>query len=152
MKQQQRQFFPSQTSESFPVYPQQTENEVGACVDYAISVRHPDSNSDRAEIHLGVSVTRSITRPDLPYTIKEAERLLVKKLNRVNTSNYVYSELFSRQILHIWSPDQRTTGIVKRAYSKLRSREGGSKTLLANTIILITTAKEIPEIFTNTNG
>ncbi|KAG5445249.1 aac4 protein [Clonorchis sinensis] len=129
----------------------QTEMEIayypagGAKTDYTINLVCASSKEKR--IVLGVSVTRAMTHSVFNYTQEEAERLLRKKLKGVIYSTCNSGGCWRRQILHVWSPKQENTNLVAAAYHALLQK--AKSHLLVNTIILVTTAQNTPEIFTN---
>ncbi|OON21798.1 hypothetical protein X801_02301, partial [Opisthorchis viverrini] len=129
----------------------QTEMEIayypvgGAKTDYTINLAC--ASRKEKQIVLGVSVTRAMTHSVFNYTQEEAERLLRKKLKGVIYSTRNSGGCWRRQILHIWSPKQENTNLVAAAYKALLQK--AKSHLLVNTIILVTTAKNTPEIFTN---
>lgn len=52
-------------------------------------------------------------------------------------------EKWSKQILHIWAPSKHVANVVTQAYDLV------SDSVRANTVVLVTTTHNAPEIFTN---
>lgn len=84
-------------------------------------------------LHLGVSVTRAMSFGTKVFDLKEAKRLLKKKLNGVRASSrgVVKEHRWSRQILHILCQD-RNADVVSDAYKTIKDK------VKADTIVLVT--------------
>ncbi len=50
---------------------------------------------------------------------------------------------WGKQILHVWAPDKDVANVVARAYASV------APSVRANTVVMVTTAHDAPEIFTN---
>lgn len=82
---------------------------------------------------IGVSVTRAMAPPHVPYTVEAAEQLLRKKCSGVLRSTATcYSDEFGKQILHIWAPSKSSAATVEAAYARLEP------SLTADTVVLVT--------------
>ena len=92
---------------------------------------------------LGVSVTRAMKYCG-DFTVEDATRLLVKKLNGVVSSTKNTLEGWEKQILHVWTTSFATAMIVTEAYFHLKNEE-----LRSNTVVLVTVASNTKEIFKN---
>ncbi|KAJ6228866.1 hypothetical protein M0813_08365 [Anaeramoeba flamelloides] len=119
-----------------------TETEIVYCpegkiTDYAIKV----SNFENT-VTLGVSVTRAMKYRGI-FQKEDAIRLLEKKLFGVicSSENSSYPK-FAKQILHIWSTDQRTSRILNNVYHNYISNE-----YKHNTIVIVSTAINSDWIF-----
>ncbi|ELT98438.1 hypothetical protein CAPTEDRAFT_177615 [Capitella teleta] len=91
---------------------------------------------------LGISVTRAMKYHGL-YTSFDAERLLMKKLKGVNQSNKTSLEHWAKQVLHIWATSKHVASVLIRTYNRI------PKKLKANTVLLITVARNTQEVFSN---
>ncbi|KAJ6251099.1 hypothetical protein M0813_15921 [Anaeramoeba flamelloides] len=119
-----------------------TETEIVYCpegkiTDYAILV----SNCENT-VTLGVSVTRAMKYRGI-FQKEDAIRLLEKKLFGVicSSENSSYPK-FAKQILHIWSTDERTSRILNNVYHNYISNE-----YKHNTIVIVSTAINSDWIF-----
>ncbi|KAJ6245545.1 hypothetical protein M0813_19964 [Anaeramoeba flamelloides] len=119
-----------------------TENEIlyfpeGKITDYAIKVTNHEHS-----VTLGVSVTRAMKYKAI-FQRSDAIRLLEKKLFGVicSSENASYPK-FAKQILHIWSTDERTARILQDVYNNKISIQ-----YKHNTILIITIAKNAKWIF-----
>lgn len=90
---------------------------------------------------LGISVTRAMKFHG-EFTSADANHLLWKKLNGVNSSSQNSLEKWTKQILHVWASSARVAAIVGHAYRRLPAQ------LKSNTVVLITVATNT-EIFKN---
>ncbi|KAJ6253145.1 hypothetical protein M0813_13481 [Anaeramoeba flamelloides] len=124
-----------------------TENEImyhpiGKITDYAIQV-----SSHENTVTLGVSVTRAMKYRGV-FEKKDAVRLLEKKLFGVicSSENSSYPK-FAKQILHIWSTDERTSNILKDVYNNDISNQ-----YKHNTIIIVTVGKNVDWLFWEKKG
>jgi len=82
---------------------------------------------------LGVSVTRAM-KFNGPFTEKDAEQLLQKKLYGVNVSSQCVlpEHGWKKQILHVWAAEAYVADVVQRTYEKL------SEELKSNTLVVVT--------------
>jgi hypothetical protein len=81
-------------------------------VDYILEV--PSSNEDH-QYRVGVSVTRAMCSPKIPYTREEGIKLLKKKIYGlvVSRDSVCLDQCFYQSILHIWAPNIETAVILK---------------------------------------
>lgn len=96
--------------------------------------------------HLGVSVTRAMAFGNKVFDLKEAKRLLKKKLGgvRASTRGVIKAHRWKRQILHILTPSEDMKSTLLEAYGLLRQK------VKSDTIILITvTHGQIDFIYSN---
>lgn len=116
----------------------QTECEIrywpsdGAITDFAIEI---DSTS------VGVSVTRALGPPNLPYSAEHAETLLRKKLNGVLRSTENACGQWSKQILHVWAPSTAAADAIDKAYGRL------DDILTADTVVLVSICEGLAALF-----
>ena len=52
-------------------------------------------------------------------------------------------EKWSKQILHVWAPSKHVANVLTAAYDLVPAE------VRSNTVVLVTTARDAPEIFTN---
>lgn len=92
-------------------------------------------------VPLGVSVTRALTDPRLPFDAAAARALLVKKLGGVIRSTETCLGAWAKQLLHIWSPSAAATEALETAYATLPHE------LVCDTVVLVTTCEGLPQLF-----
>ena len=93
---------------------------------------------------IGVSVTRAWNGPNKPFTRSNARRLLCKKINGLNNAlkSVSFSHRWSKQILHIWTPNERVSHILqKELFSSPQIFESPQIPLL---ILITSTQFQIP--------
>ncbi|KAK2143039.1 hypothetical protein LSH36_885g00061 [Paralvinella palmiformis] len=108
--------------------------EGGSITDYVVSVF--DST-------IGVSVTRAFKYGG-DYSEEDAVKLLNKKLNGILQSTQNTMDQWSKQILHVWTPSEYITDLIRKTFDSVISR-----TVKSNTVLLITTATNSRDIFFN---
>ena len=81
---------------------------------------------------VGVSVTRAMCAPGVPFGAAQAEHLLRKKLSGVVASTQTCCGLFNKQILHVWARGAAAADALDDAYARLEPA------LLADTVVLVT--------------
>jgi len=91
---------------------------------------------------LGVSVTRALGPPNAPFDAAAAQRLLLKKLGGVVRSTETCLGAWRKQILHVWAPTATASAAIEQAYATL------PQALVSDTVVLVTTAPELPQLFT----
>jgi hypothetical protein len=89
---------------------------------------------------VGVSVTRAMKYKG-DYSLKEAKRLLNKKLEGFIKASKKSQLKWDKRILHIWSTSQHITNIVEQAYTSLDPE------IKSNTVVFVTTATHADYIF-----
>jgi hypothetical protein len=92
---------------------------------------------------IGVSVTRAMKYDNSEFTIDDATFLLSKKLRGVQQSSRNSLVQWHKQILHVWLMNEQAANSMYAAWDKLNTN------LKANTVLLITLAKNCNEIFLN---
>lgn len=110
--------------------------EGGSITDYVCTINNQK---------VGVSVTRAMKYRG-HYTEEDAHHLLTKKLKGVIQANKNSMEKWSKQILHVWTPNKHTANIITMVYYQL------SDSIRSNTIVIVTTSKNSPYIYSNGNG
>lgn len=91
---------------------------------------------------LGVSVTRAMKYGG-DFTEEDADRLLMKKLNGVVQSTANSMEKWSKQILHVWATSTHVANTITKVFDRIPEK------VKTNTVVLITTAANAPEVFDN---
>lgn len=91
---------------------------------------------------IGISVARGMNFK-APFTIKEATKLLTKKLNGIVQSSKTSLVKWDKQILNIWVLSKQDADTTFRAWETI------DLNLKSNTLLLITIAEKSSEIFTN---
>jgi len=91
---------------------------------------------------LGVSVTRAMKYGG-DFTEEDADRLLMKKLNGVVQSTANSMEKWSKQILHVWATSTHVANTITKVFDRIPEK------VKTNTVVLITTAVNAPEVFDN---
>lgn len=93
-------------------------------------------------VELGVSVTRALHHPHVPFQLEHAEALLRKKLKGVIAATKTcYNADFQKQLLHVWAGSSSVARMLEVAYDRLEPE------LRADTVVLITLCRGMPEIF-----
>lgn len=90
---------------------------------------------------LGVSVTRAMGAPGVPYSVDAAECLLRKKLNGVLRSTEAACGQWQKQILHVWAPSSSAASAIEVAYSKIETW------IAMDTVVLISVCENLTELF-----
>lgn len=93
---------------------------------------------------LGVSVTRAFQYGG-DLQVANAVTLLQKKLRGVNQATSNSMIVWSKQLLHVWVKDRASAKVVLQAFRS----PALEKELKSNTLVLVTTAENTPEIFAN---
>ena len=81
---------------------------------------------------VGVSVTRALGPPGVPFGMEAAAQLLRKKLKGVLSSTDAACGEWDKQILHVWARSASDADAIERAYALL------DPALLADTVVLVT--------------
>lgn len=94
-------------------------------------------------IELGVSVTRALQPPKAkPFSEVDAEALLRKKLKGViRSTETCVNGAWSKQLLHVWAQSAKIAARLRAAYERLEPE------LVADTLVLVTLCRGMPELF-----
>jgi hypothetical protein len=92
---------------------------------------------------IGVSVTRAMKYDNSEFTTEDAIHLLSKKLKGIDQSSRNSLVEWNKQILHVWLMNEQTADSMHAAWDNLNT------SLKANTVLLVTLAKNCKEIFLN---
>lgn len=107
--------------------------EGGSITDYVCTI---------SKQKVGVSVTRAMKYRG-QYTEEDAHHLLTKKLKGVIQSTKNSMEKWSKQILHIWTPNKHTTNTIAMVYYQLPDN------IRSNTVVIVTTSDHSSYIYKN---
>jgi len=108
--------------------------EGGSITDYVIRMFDQE---------IGVSVTRAMKFDSSEFTLEDANVLLKKKLRGVQQSTRNSLFKWDKQILHVWLFDRNVIHTLLCAWQKLEAE------LKHNTVMVMTLARNSPEVFTN---
>ncbi|KAK3611271.1 hypothetical protein CHS0354_004920 [Potamilus streckersoni] len=97
---------------------------------------------DMFNTKIGVSVTRAIKFHG-EYVHDDAEHLLMKKLKGIVQSSRNSLEKWSKQILHVWSPNKHTANVITQVYNNLPDD------VKSNTVVIVTTTQASNFIYKN---
>lgn len=91
--------------------------------------------------HVGVSVTRAMTAPHLPFDEAAARVLLEKKLNGAIRSTETCLGAWRKCVLHVWAPTAAAAAALETAYATLPDA------MRSDTVVLVTTCEGLPALF-----
>lgn len=109
--------------------------EGGSITDYVVKM------FDRI---VGVSVTRAMKFGEAVFTNEDAHALLRKKLKGIKNSSKNTLIKWDKQVLHVWIYDEAIAVTLWNAWHEIEEE------VRANTVVMLTVAKDSRELFFNT--